>query len=317
MNSCSLENSWLCKDTTKADIIDSNYNNLFSQVGSSSYLSAEYDVGLNRDSYSIEVLALHQGGVRRECWGNTLFQGVPITTEFTNILFQPLGGWSISRYASKYPTCRVIGYYKAKYTAKTTIQFYVNGTANAWVFNDNLQPNFPSIKDLELYETMIDMIKDQFYYLRFDISYIDWISGMYYFRVSYPGIASSLVDLSDLYYPVRTDYSPININILSCNTPYFLPIPETNGDIICPAGNIDCIKLSYNTNIADNTFNTLCEYYRWENGIQICEKCKSFSMIYDNVCTCIEGYYLDISTFSCGSSNKFTGNTYLYRVKLI
>jgi hypothetical protein len=63
---CSPEFSGLCKNSSSTlDILQASLNIPFTRSSSSSYLSSEYDVGLDKDSYTMEVLSLFQG-VRRE-----------------------------------------------------------------------------------------------------------------------------------------------------------------------------------------------------------------------------------------------------------
>lgn len=314
-NKCNRELSWLCKDSSSTlDILQASLNIQFSKSSSDSYLSAEYDVGLERDSYTMEVLSLFQGGVRRECWANKLFEGVPIFTEFTDLLFVSHSYLLVSRYYSGNPSCRVIGYYKAKSTGSATVQFSVDGTATGWVFTDQIEPNFPNIKGSQLYQTTIDLVKDQFYFLRFDIVFLTAGSGLYTFNLAYEGLSNTSPANSDIYYPVRTDYSPLDLNSLPCNEDYFLPVPETNGDIICPSELPDCKKITFEKRIADESMNPFCELYRWENDIQICEKCKTSSVLNDGVCICTENSYLDNTQSACLNSNVITITVFLYQV---
>jgi hypothetical protein len=317
MNQCSLDYSWLCKNSTISTVMLSNHFDLFKQVNSNPYLSTEYDIVESKESYSIDVLSLRQGGLRKECWGNNRFERVPITSEVSGIYSTNNNRLTMSRYNSYTPSCRMIGYYKAKYTGLANIKFYVNGTANAWIFDNNILPNFPNIAGPKVYETSMNLVKDQFYFVRFDIVYLSPSSGLYNFNVTYPNISSFKVYNTELFYPIRTDYSPLNLSSLNCNTSYYLPASETNGDLICPQDNLNCNQLSFTKRLAIDGRNPLCELYRWENGIQICEKCNEFSMIYDNECICSENYHLDKDSARCIEPGSQIASISLHKVSSI
>jgi hypothetical protein len=316
MNKCSSDYSWICKDSDMVDIVQTNQNIIFSKIDSNSYLSAEYDIGLNKDGYTIEVLSLYQGGVRKECWPNQTFSKVPITIELSNINFTANYALNVVRYKTHNLSCRVVGYYKALHTAQAKIKFYVDGTANAWIFDDSVQPNLPNIQNLEPYEITINVMKDEFYYVRFDIVYLNGGSGLYDFNIIYPDQPQTIFTLSDLYYPIRTDYSPLKLDTLVCGTLYFLPVPETNGDMICPSEIPNCSQLSYTKNTISSTWSSLCEHNRLESGIKTCEKCKEDAVLYDNVCTCLETAYLDDQN-SCQITNGVSANIKLFKVTCI
>jgi len=128
MNQCTILNSWLCNDNSLANIISTNENIQFYQLSSNSYLSAKYNLGSDKGKYTIEVLSLYQGGLRREFWGNVGFKGVPISTEFASLYSIDEGFYIEVKYTTLFPTCRVIGYYKARYTAEAKVIQMVNLT---------------------------------------------------------------------------------------------------------------------------------------------------------------------------------------------
>jgi hypothetical protein len=294
MNICNKDYSWLCKDSSSA------YTIAFSNSYSASYLSAEYDVGVNKDSLVMEVYTLVSGNLRRECWGNKEFKGVPARSETSNIIYY-LAYWdALSRFYTSSVSCRLTGFYKAKYTGYANVSISVLGSADAWIFTDSSDPNFPNLIDNQLYSKSVYMIAGEYYFIRIDSVYkLSLGLGIKSFTIAYSGVASSSVSMSDMYYPVRTDYSPLDIKSFSCDTEYFLPHPETNGDMVCFPDVLHCNTITYTKKSADPIYNPFCEKYTWENGVQIPQLCKPGGIVIDNICTCSAPYWQDYTNIEC------------------
>jgi hypothetical protein len=95
----------------------------------------------------------------------------------------------------------VIGYYEARSTGSVTVRFSVEGAATAWLFTDTIKSNFPNIKRNQQFQTSIDLVKDQFYFLRFHTVFLTGGSGLYKFNLSYEGLSTSSPANSNIYYP--------------------------------------------------------------------------------------------------------------------
>jgi hypothetical protein len=315
MNKCTQDYSWLCKDDPAVDVISSTETIQFSRIGSNSYLTAEYDVGINKDKLSMEIYSLHSGAIRRECWGNDKFNQVSLFTDITYIWDCESLSDILRKFYSTTGSCRLIGYYKAKFTAEAKIRILSNSTSSAWIFEDTIQPNFPTLPINSYQDVNKQTIQDKFYNLRIDTVYYGPadVLGVGKFDISYAG-TSYRFSIDDMYYPIKTDYSPIDLSTLECNEEYFLPIPETNGSLICPDTNTACKKINYSTQVADTKFNPYCEKYRWENGIQICEKCADSNFLYDNICICETDYWQSYTTLKCHYFYRVVYEVVLYKV---
>jgi len=198
----------MCKDDSEVDVISSSETIHFTKIGSNSYLTAEYDVGINKNMLTMEIYSLHSGAIRRECWGNDRFENVSLFTDFTYIWNLESMADIFRKFYSNTGSCRLIGYYKAKFTAEARIKILSNSTSSAWIFDDTIRPNFPSLPLYKYEQLYMETIQDKLYYFRIDTVYNSpgQILGVGSFSISYANTGYDF-SMNDKYYPIKTDYS--------------------------------------------------------------------------------------------------------------